>query len=452
MRTEIKPLTVFLVAFSCLGSILYGYDIGIVNGALSFMGKDLNLTDTQLSLIAAAVLGGGCIATLVSGPLSDKFGRRTMMRLAAVVFLVGVGIILAAHSYNTAFIGRLVQGVGVGIITIVIPLYLVECTPSHVRGKVISLFQLFLTGGILLAYGMDRVLISTGNWRYMFFSIFVPGTLFLLGTLFLAESPRWLFSKGKVKKARSVLRRSHSNEETDAELEDMHKLHHEKEKMSLSKFFNHLGQRKYSVPFTIALSIAILGQLTGINSILQFSTLMLQHSGFASNKVSMMGSVGVGAVNFILTFVGLMLIDRIGRKPLLTIGTLGVIIALLFCGFVSLMPNTAHKGNLLTIGLVIYVGFFAVGPGIVVWLAISELMPMSIRGTGMAVCLFANSLASTLLAASVTHIAKWAGGYQGVFWLCAGFTVIYLLIAAFVLPETKNQTLEKIEMRFAQEK
>ncbi|MEM9243623.1 MAG: sugar porter family MFS transporter [Pseudomonadota bacterium] len=453
---RMTPFTFFVICFACLGGVLYGYDIGVINGALGLMNKDLHLTHVQLSFIVAAVLGGGCIATLFSGSLADVFGRRMMVRLSAVIFIFGVAIILGAHEFYTALIGRFIQGIGVGIITIVIPLYLTESTPARIRGRVISLFQLLLTSGILIAFVIGRLLIGHGSWRYMFMTILVPAVILFLGSFVITESPRWLYNRGKKKVAAAILRKTCHETELTQHLEQMEKLYQHQAHVAevgffkgIGLFFTELSQRRYLIPFLIALSIACLGQLTGVNSILQFSTLILGHSGIPSDKVSMMGTIGVGLLNFIFTFIAILLIDKVGRKLLLSIGTFGVLAALVYCGFISLMPNTMTKGILLIIGLMVYITFFAVGPGVVVWLVISELIPMPIRGAGMSVCLFFNSAISSILAALVMPISVWTGGYQGVFWLCAIFTVFYFLIAAFILPETKNKTLEEIEMYFS---
>jgi MFS transporter, SP family, galactose:H+ symporter len=445
----LKPFAIFIALFAGIGGILYGYDIGVISGALVFMKTNLHLNTAELSTIVAAVLGGGAIATLITGPLADSYGRRTMINIAGGVFIVGVLLLIFSDSYTTAMIGRLVQGVGVGIITIIVPLYLTEAAPSSIRGRSVTIFQLFLTAGILLAFVVDLLFVKSGNWRAMFACVLVPAAILFIGSFFLTRSPRWLYSKGLHEEARRALERSHTAKEAEYDMHEMSKLQLNKANISIKSFLKHLSKKQYLLPFLIALSIACLNQLTGINSILQFSTLMLKNSGLSSTAVSMMGSVGVGLINFLTTIVALYLIDKVGRKILLSIGTAGSALALFYSGIICFLPNDTTKGILLIIGLLVFIFAYAIGPGVVVWLALSELLPMSVRSKGMAICLFVNSLVSAILASLFLGIAHHAG-FEAVFFLCAVCTLIYFYVAAFLLPETKNQTLEEIEERFIQ--
>ena len=448
LQTEkVKPYAYFMVLFAGLGGMLYGYDIGVISGALIFIEKVMPLSDAELSSIVAAVLGGGAIATLITGYLADKFGRRLMITIASAIFMLGVVMLLFSYDYTYLLASRLIQGVGVGIITIIIPLYLAESAPTAIRGRSVTVFQLFLTGGILLAFLVDLAFTPSGNWRGMFACVLVPGGLLFIGSFFLTKSPRWLYSQGEEKAAYDALVRSHSSQEAKLDLAEMRQSHLTGAALSIGNFFTKLMERKYLIPFLIALAIACLNQLTGINSILQFITLILKSTGFSSEFVSVLGSVGVGVVNFVVTAIALSIIDKVGRKPLLIIGTAGTLVALIYSGFICLMPDSMTKGILLTIGLLVYILFYALGPGVVVWLALSELLPTAIRSKGMAICLFVNSAVSAILA-SVFLVLVHHGGYQSVFWLCGGFTIFYFLLATFILPETKNQTLEEIEKRF----
>jgi MFS transporter, SP family, galactose:H+ symporter len=436
----------FLMFFGGLGGILYGYDIGVISGALVFMKPQLLLTDNQISLLVAAVLGGGAFATLIAGFIANKIGRKATIFISSIIFLVGLLIIVDAHSYTAALIGRLVQGAGIGIEMIILPLYLAETAPSPLRGRFVVLFQLFLTFGIVLAYTIDLFFTPSGNWRSMFACVFIPGILLLVGTFYISESPRWLYLKQEKDKALNALLRTHTPEEAKHDLKQMADL--EAQKNSATYEQTSVLKKQYLLPFFIALSIACLGQLTGINSVLQFGTLILQNSGAQSNMLAMVGTVGIGLLNMITTVVALLLIDKVGRKLLLSIGTGGLVCSLIFLAVVSMLgTNSLEKSYLILAGLLAYIMFFAIGPGVVVWLAISELMPTRIRSSGMSICLFANSLVSAILASGfmilVQHIH-----YSGTFFFCAAFTVIYFLIAVFVLPETKNKTLEDIETHF----
>jgi SP family galactose:H+ symporter-like MFS transporter len=443
-----KLFAMFLITFAGIGGILYGYDIGIIAGALIFMRHEKAVTLTQISILVAAVLGGGSIATLISGSLSDIFGRRTMITVSAIVFIIGILILVSSHSFSGVLTGRLIEGIGVGIITIIIPLYLAEAAPAAIRGSGVTAFQLFLTSGILLAYVVALIFEHTGSWRGMFLCSLIPGALLLIGSFFIIESPRWLFFKGKKEQTLKALQKSRSQTETEHDIYMMTKLETEKAQQEATGIKERIWQKQYILPFMIAFAIAILTQLTGINVFLQLCTLILQHSGLHSNVTSMLGSVGIGLTNLIVTLIAMLLIDRVGRKPLVILGTGGIAIALSYLGLIAyfLHPGIL-QGYLIAMGLILFIIFFAIGPGVVVWLAISELMPMPIRGKGMSICLFANCLSSALLASVFLDLTKYIG-YAGVFWMCGGFTLIYLLICIFLLPETKNKSLEEIEQYF----
>ncbi|MCK4608362.1 MAG: sugar porter family MFS transporter [Gammaproteobacteria bacterium] len=442
-----KLFALVIILFAGLGGILYGYDIGIIAGALIFMKHEIALNVGQVSILIAAVLGGGSIATLISGPLADWLGRRTMLTVSAVVFISGIIVLVSSHSFAGVLTGRLIEGVGVGVITMIVPLYLAESAPASVRGSGVTAFQLFLTLGILVAYLVALLFAHSGNWRGMFLCALVPGALFFIGSLLIIESPRWLFFKDKKEQAIAALQRSRSETEVEHDIYMMTKIDIERKQQNVIGQES-LWQKHYLLPFLLAFSIACLTQLTGINVFLQLCTLILQHAGLQSNVVSMLGSVGIGVVNFIVTLIAMLLVDKIGRKPLLIFGASGIVIALFYLGVISwLFSPSLLQGYLTIAGLLLFIASFAIGPGVVVWIAISELMPMPIRSKGMAICLFANCLASTVLASVFLKLTHYIG-YTGVFWMCGIFTLLYLAIAIFFLPETKGKSLEEIEQCF----
>ena len=413
------------------------------------MRHEIALSTTQISFLIAAVLGGGSVATLISGPLSDKFGRRSMITLSAIMFIIGILILVSSHSFSGVMSGRLIEGVGVGIITVIIPLYLAEAAPAAIRGIGVTAFQLFLTGGILVAYVVALLFAHSENWRGMFLCSLIPASLLLIGSLLIIESPRWLFFKDKKEQTLKALQKSRSEKEAEHDLYMMTKLAAEKEhQLKEGIITESIWQKRYLLPFIIAFLIAILNQTTGINVFLQLCTLIFKHSGLESNVISMLGSVGIGLVNFVVTLIAMLLVDKVGRKPLLILGTSGIVIALLYLGLVSFLLNPGvTQGYLTVIGFFVFIASFAIGPGVVVWLALSELMPTKIRGKGMAICLFANSLTPAILASVFLDLTK-VIGYAGVFWMCGIFTLFYLLLAIFLLPETKNKSLEEIEQYF----
>lgn len=434
--------TLFVIIIAGLGGFLYGFDIGIISGALVFMQQSLSISSTQASLIVSAVLGGGALAILISGPFADRFGRRLSINISAVVFIIGTVLLIIASSFATVMAGRLVQGIGVGIITIVIPLYLAEIIPSHFRGRGIALFQLALTFGILFGYLVNYFLKSTGDWRLMFATALVPSILFLLGGLFLLpRSPRWLYVHDDEDEARDVLAQTQGEEHVEESMTEMKTIIKE-ERNQDSGSWGMLLRSGYRKAFFIALGVGILTQMTGINVLLQFNATILGDSGM---QTAILGSVAVGLINFIVTIIAMSLVDKVGRRPLLITGTAGVTIALTFIGIVQLFwPTSPFTGYATLTGLMVFIVFYAVGPGVVVWLAISEVLPQAIRAKGMSVALFANSLTSAGLAAIFMDVVG-VIGYGGIFLILAFFTFLYLLIAIFPLPETKGRSLEEIE-------
>jgi sugar porter (SP) family MFS transporter len=434
----------FVILFAATGGVLYGYDLGIISGALLFIKKDIAMTLTQSSFLVGAVLGGGAIATLVSGTLADWFGRKHMIIAAAIIFLAGVFSLVFAHTYTMVLLGRITQGVGVGIITIIIPLYLAESLPSQIRGRGISTFQLMLTIGIVLANLVSVYFVPTHNWRGMFVSASVPGVLLLLGGIFLPYSPRWLFKQGKEEKALKSFAKTHHESWLKREWESFISLVHHEEQ-TFGTYFKALKQSKYLKPMLIVLSVACLQQLMGINSILQFSAYLLKENGLSSNLSAVLGSNVIAAANFIITLIGFFLVDRIGRRKLLCFGTGAAALSLIYLGIMYLMlPFGQAKAITMLIGFVAFVLSYAIGPGLCIWIVLAELLPAKIRSTGMSVALCANSLISTAFASVFLPLAQHIS-YGGIFFICAIASGAYCLVCYNCVPETKNKSLEEIE-------
>lgn len=542
----------FLLFIAGLGGLLYGVDIGIIAAALLYLGKTVNLTVAQTSIIVAAVLGGSMISSLLAGLLADWLGRRRMMILSAVMFLASVGLIVLSHGFAMLFLGRLLQGMSGGVIAVVIPLYLAECLSAGKRGRGSAIFQLMLTFGIVIAStagllytrtaeraiaaATDAALIRSIQdhaWRSMFLAMIYPGLLFFAGTFFMVETPRWLFRKDRVAEARTSLRRLLPPQEAELEMREMQTLAVEATHKKSAGLEDSLLQRKYVIPFLLACIVLACNQATGINSILGFLVVILKQSGMTAEGATR-GDVVVKVIHCLVTLIAVALVDRKGRTFLLKIGTAGIVVSLLACAILFhtfeaqrvdvrqqvqsnvvgdalhfplyaaashpvgsgrafaltvlyshgggdkvssvlssdrdptliLIPEREEVGSplvirrafygpvaapttgwLITICLGLFVSFFSVGPGVVVWLALSELMPTRIRSTGMGVALLINQGVSTLIAGLFLPIVG-RFGFYAIFLVWAGFTTIYFITAAFFLPETKGKTLEEIEQSF----
>src|SRR6185437_2892233 len=344
----------FLLLVAGLGGLLYGVDVGIIGGALPYLEATSGLNAGQLSIIVAAVLLGSVFSTLFAGILADWMGRRPLMILSGIAFVLSIPVIALSHGYGPLFFGRLLQGISGGLIGIVVPLYLAECLSASTRGKGTGVFQWLLTLGIVAAaligiyysYRVEAVVRASSAaaifafkdqaWRRIFWVSLPPGILFVLGSFFVTESPRWLFRKGKHEAARAALLRSRSAEQAEIEMREMQAIADAGQPSSGGqKASGSLLQRKYVVPFVLACVILFCNTATGINSIIGYNTGILLQSGL-SDLHAHWGYVLFTIVNFTMTMIGMSLVDKVGRKVLFIVGTAGIIFSLTSVGLLFL--------------------------------------------------------------------------------------------------------------------
>jgi MFS transporter, SP family, solute carrier family 2 (myo-inositol transporter), member 13 len=344
----------FLLVVAGLGGLLYGVDVGIIAGALPYLEATSGLNAGQLSIVVAAVLLGSVLSTLFAGLLADGLGRKWLMVVSGIMFVLSIPMIALAHGYGPLVFGRLLQGVSAGLIGVVVPLYLAECLTAAKRGQGTGIFQWLLTAGIAVA-ALIAFLFSlrlghvaqTGNaaavfafkdaaWRGIFWVSLPPGILFVIGSFMLSESPRWLLRRGKKDASYAALLRSRSNAEADLELREMEQvLASERAASAGKKVKESLLKRKYVIPFVLACVILTVQQTTGINSIIAYNANILLQSGL-SDLAAHIGYVLFTFVNFFATIGGVMLVDRKGRKFLLEVGTAGIIVSMICAGALSL--------------------------------------------------------------------------------------------------------------------
>src|SRR3984957_2211632 len=347
-----------LLLVAGLGGLLYGVDVGIIAGELPYLEATSGLNAGQLSTVVAAVLLGSVISTLFAGALADWMGRRLLMTISGVLFVMSIPVIALSHGYEPLILGRLLQGISAGLIGVVVPLYLAECLAASNRGKGTGIFQWLLTLGLLTAalvgiffsYRVDHVA-SLGDpakllafkgtaWRSIFWVSLPPGILFVIGSFMVAESPRWLLRRGKKDAAYTALLRSRTTEQADLELKEMQDVNAaEKAKSKGGPKPESLLRRKYVIPFVLACFILACTQATGINSIILYNTNILLQSGL-SDLAAHWGYVVFTIINFAVTFGGVLLVDRKGRKFLLGIGTAGIIVSLLCTGVLFLRTES----------------------------------------------------------------------------------------------------------------
>ncbi|HEY5798754.1 MAG TPA: MFS transporter [Burkholderiaceae bacterium] len=615
----------FIMAVTGLGGLLYGIDIGVIDPALAYLNQSIKLSEQELSSVVAAVLAGSILGSVIAGMLADWLGRKVMMIVSGLLFVASVAIIYLSQSFGPLILGRLLQGLSGGVIAVVVPLYLAESLPSNARGRGVAIFQFALTIGIVLAAfvgdyyignaeraiqaasGEQPLVLAAADhaWRGMFLTVVYPGLLFLLGTLFITESPRWLVRHGKHAQAEAALLRMRTPEETKAELAEIDAaLAQERSgpKLSIPAALSEIfTQRRYILPFILACIILGCNQATGINSLLQFMSTILQKAGLDPVSASSYGTA-IKIVNAAVTVVALLLVERKGRVFLLKLGTGGIIVAL--CALAAIFHSVESKrtdvrtevaaavadgglklnlamapfangspdgaqlsilvqqgdkqqvveaftptpdaarvlsqaqaieaalpgeqrallanaaairdqgggtvqdkeglaagrkviaqlppldrtvlqnaeriraaqwirierdasgaplqivrakvgpipsrtnGLLTALCIAVFIAFFSVGPGVCVWLALSELMPTRIRSVGMGIALLVNQGVATIIAGAFLPIVG-NYGFAAMFLFWAGCTVLYFVTAAFFLPETRGKSLEEIERHFA---
>ena len=438
-------------AITATGGLLFGYDTGVISGALLFIRQDFELTSFLEGIIVSFLLVGAMVGALSGGPLSDRIGRRPTTLLAAIIF--GLGAVAVAFAPSVAFIilGRFLLGLGVGLASMIVPLYIAEIAPASRRGALVSLNQLMITIGILLSYIVGVIFTPIEGWRYMFGVALIPALVLGIGMFSLPESPRWLFEQGRSDKAREVLARSRSPEEIDQELREMQDIKNQEGNQERVSYAELLA------PFVrpaliIGIGLAIFQQITGINTVIYYAPTILQGVGFSEGGAIAATALGVGVVNVGFTILAVRIIDRAGRKPLLLIGLVGMVISLALLGTVFASGatgdnSTALSGLLATVCLAVYIASFAISLGPVFWLMISEIYPLRIRGTAMSVASIANWGSNFLVALTFPVLLAALGGAT-LFWLFAVLGIVAWVFIYFRVPETKNRTLEEIEASF----
>ena len=437
-------LTFWIIVCASIGGILYGYDLGVFPGAIYSIQHDIGLTINQVDIAGGAVFMGGLIGTLMTGYLSDQFGRRIMIISGSVLFILGAIFTIEVSSFVEFFLSRIVLGIAIGVVTVAVPSYLSEISPTSIRGRSVIIFQIFLTIGILLAYIVDSILAPSGNWQRMYILIVIPALILFFSMLFLPESPRWLMSKNQEARAFEILKMTRPALEASNDLAAMNQAHLEDQRSRWGDLFN----RRIALPFTIVLLVAILNQLTAINSILIYAPVVFKAMGMRGTQNTIDASIFIGLINFLATIVGACLVDKLGRRFLMMMGTGGVTLAYLF---LALADHFSWPPMASFIGILCFVFCFAAGPGSIVWLILTELLPTGVRGKGLAVALFANSLTSWAVA-SVFLQVKSSIGNSETFLILSIFTLCYFMVSWKLIPETKQRSLEQIQHDFSNRK
>lgn len=420
--------------------LLFGFDIAVINGAIIFLRQQFALTEVQTEIAASSLLVGCVGGASMAGFLSDRFGRRRILILSALLF--GASAIGAAIPRNLSeFIAaRLVGGIAIGVASVLAPLYIAEVAPPRIRGRLVSLNQMAIVSGILLAYVVNWLLSYRGpaSWRWMFASAIVPSAAFFVALFFVPESPRWLTGCGRHEEAFAILSRVGGSEQAAEQMQQIKQAIAE-ESGSLAQ----LLQPGLRVALAIAVALAILQQITGINTVLFYGSVIFKEQvGNHSESAAIGANVMIGVINFLATIVALWIIDRVGRKALLMFSAATMTLSEIGLGAAFLLhppPSTA----ILAI-MVLCAAAFAVGLGPGVWVVLSEIFPTRIRGRAMSVATISLWVACVALTLTFLSLVK-AITITGAFWLYAGLSAFTFLFVWRMVPETKGKSLEEIE-------
>jgi sugar porter (SP) family MFS transporter len=434
---------VLLVAsIAALGGLLFGYDTGVISGAILFISKQFALDDRLQAFTISIVLIGCVAGSGVAGWVADRAGRRPTLFGAGVVFLLGALLSALAANEAALLCGRFVVGIGIGLSSVVAPLYISEVSPAPTRGALVSLYQFAITIGILAAYIVDYLLAGGGQWRWMLGLAVVPSLVLMGGMIRMPESPRYLFKIGQHDLAREELERIY-DDEAASKLEEA--------SIAASLNVKRGGLRALLSPairpaLFVGVSLAVLQQITGINSVIYYGPRIFEMAGVGSAAASILAQSLVGAVNCGMTLVAIFFVDRVGRKPLLYAGLSGMFVALTVMAYAFSQPHLSGSlGAIALVSMMVYVGCFAFSFGPILWLLISEIFPLPVRGAGMSLSTLANWVGNFAVSQSFLGMVERLGS-PATFGAYAALCIVTILFVRTMVPETKQELLEQVRV------
>lgn len=433
--------TVFLWSLViALGGFLFGFDTAVISGAEQSIQKYWHLNSLQHGLTISIALIGTIMGALFGAIPSDKLGRRKTLYGIALLYLVSsLGTALSVNWYSFLLF-RLLGGLGVGASSVTAPIYISEISPADKRGKLVGLFQFNVVFGIVISYFSNYLIGLSGehSWRLMLGIQAIPSALFFLLLRYVPESPRWLImKKGKVEEARQIFKIINPETANDiiTEIQQTDKL--EKEILHQDPLFS----KRYRTPVMLAILFAVFNQVSGINAIIYYSPRIFEMTGLGTRS-SLLSTVGLGAINFLFTLLAMNFIDRIGRRTLMLIGSMGLIFTL---GMVSYSFFTQHfNGWAVPFFLFMYIAFFAFSQGAVIWVFISEIFPGQVRAKGQTLGSTTHWVMAAVIAFSFPYLSEKAGGGNTFLFFCL-MMCLQLVFVWKLMPETKGKSLEQIE-------
>lgn len=435
-----NPFVLRVAVIAAIGGFLFGYDTGIIGGALLFINKDLGPSQFEQQAIVGVLLVGAVIGAAISGWSSERIGRKWTKVGSGAIYVVGALGSAFAPGVTWLIVARGVLGLAVGTASFVSPEYISEQAPRKIRGGVTSFNQLMVVLGIFSAYIASFALkgIGTDSWRWMLGVAVVPGLALAVGMLFMPHSPRWLMQKGREEEARAVLKRTREEDEIEDELDEMREV--AKQEGGVAEAFS-AGARPM---LKVGLSLAIFQQLIGVNTIIYYSPTILQYTGLSSDS-AILQAVFIGLTNVVFTIVAVLLLDRFGRRAFLLTGTAVCTVSLLVLGAFFAFSGVQDAVPWLALAaLIVYIAGFAVGLGPVFWLMISEIFPLRIRSPAMATSTVANWSVNFVISFTFLSLVSLIS-LAGTFWVYAVLGLIAFVVFHRTVPETKGRSLEDIE-------
>ncbi|RAR74732.1 SP family arabinose:H+ symporter-like MFS transporter [Pantoea ananatis] len=444
-KQKVRRMNLFISVSAALAGLLFGLDIGVISGALPFLTHHFSLSSHEQEWVVSIMMLGAALGALCNGWVSHRLGRKYSLMAGAVLFAIGSLGSAGATSVEMLLIFRLLLGLAVGVASYTAPLYLSEMATENVRGKMISLYQLMITLGIVMAFISDTAFSYSGNWRAMLGVLAIPAVVLFIMVIFLPNSPRWLAAKGMHIEAEEVLRMLRDrSEKARQELNEI------RESLRMKQGGFSLFKSNKNVRRAVFMGMLLQGmqQFTGMNIIMYYAPQIFKMAGFKSTQEQMIATVIVGLTFMFATFIAVFTVDKAGRKPILKIGFSVMAFATLVLGY-CLMK--AGQGNIsdglswVSVGMtMLCIGGYAMSAAPVVWILCSEIQPLKCRDFGITCSTTTNWVANMIIGATFLSLLGSIGA-AGTFWLYTGFNLVFIVITVYLVPETKNVTLERIE-------
>jgi MFS transporter, SP family, galactose:H+ symporter len=436
-----RTTALFTCMLAALAGLMFGLDIGVISGATQFIQKEFQISDHMIEWIVSSMMLGAAIGALGAGWMSATLGRKRSLILGGVLFVAGSLLSGAAWSPETLIAARVILGLAIGVATFTAPLYLAEVAEEHIRGAMISLYQLMITIGILVAFLSDTAFSYSGNWRWMLGIIAIPGILFLLGLFLLPDSPRWLMMRGRKQEATDVLQKLRGDAGHVArEVADIE----EQLKTPQRGWHLFLENRNFRRSVGLGVLLQVMQQFTGMNVVMYYAPRIFQDMGYATSAQMWFTAV-VGLTNVLATFIAIGLVDRWGRKPILYIGFSVMAVGLGLVGTMMHLGIATHGEQIFTVAMLLtFIVGFAMSAGPLIWALCSEVQPLKGRDFGIGCSTFTNWVANMIVGATFLTLLNGIGN-AATFWLYAALNLVFLVITFVLIPETKNVTLEQIE-------